>query len=126
MAFWDFVGSERADRVIPVNLLELEASTEMSSPKANIPEKNDSRIIEVDLTADSPTTSPEISLVGGRKIDRKSRKDEFRQTEHIEDNNPFNLSKLFDRNLLAELTTEDTWMDGQAEEGDRTKRSSHI
>ena len=83
----------------------------MSSPKANIPEKNDSRIIEVDPTAKSPTTSPEMSLAGGQKIDRKSRKDEFRQAEHIEDNNLFISSKLFDQNLLAELTTYDTWMD---------------
>ena len=90
---------------------ELEASTEISSPQTNISERNDSKIIEGDLTADSPTSNPEISLVGGRKSDRKSRKDEFRQAEQLEDNNLHNLSKFFDRNLLAELTTEDTWMD---------------
>ena len=72
---------------------------------------NDSRIAEVDLRADSPTTSPEISLVGGRKTDRKSRKDKFRQAEHIEDNNLHNLTKLLDQNLLAELTKKDIWMD---------------
>ena len=111
ISFWDLVGSERADKVTLRSLLELEASTEMSSPQPNIPERNDSKIIEVDLTADSSTSSSEISLVGGRKSDSKSRKTEFRQAEQLEDNNLHNLSKLFDRNLLAELTTEDTWMD---------------
>ena len=111
ISFWDLVGSEHADKVIPGSLLELKASTEMSSPQKNIPERNDVKVIEVDLTADSPISSPEISLVGGRKSDRKSRKEEFRQAEQLEDNNLHNLSKLFDRNLLAELTTEDTWMD---------------
>ena len=50
-----------------------------------------------------------MSLVAGTV--RKSRQNDFRQSENREDNNLLNLSKLFDRNLLAELTTEDTWMD---------------
>ena len=83
----------------------------MSSPQTNIPERNDSKIIQVDLTADSSTSSQEISLVGGRKSDGKSQKYIIRQAEQLEDNNLRNMSKLFDRNLLAELTTEDTWMD---------------
>ena len=111
ISFWDLVGSERADKVIPGSLLELEASTDMSSPQKNMPERNDLKVIEVDLTADSPISSPEISLVGGRKSEWKPRKEEFRQAEQLEDNNLHNLSKLFDRNLHAELTTEDTWMD---------------
>ena len=82
MSFWDLVGSKQADKVTPASLLKLEASTEMSIPKANIPERNDSRIIEVDPTANKPITSPGISLVGGRKIVRKSRKDEFRQADN--------------------------------------------
>ena len=91
-------------------MLELEASTELTSPQGNIPNANDSKIIEVDLTADTPSESPEMSLVAGKKTERKSRQDDFRQAEHLEDINLLNLSKLFDRNLLAELTTEDTWM----------------
>ena len=110
MSFWNLVRSERAEKIKPGSLLELEASTIMSSPQTNIPERNDSKIIERDFTADSPTSSPERSLIGGRKSDRKSRKKEFRQAEQLEDNNLHNLSKLFDRNLLAEVTTEDTWM----------------
>ena len=50
-----------------------------------------------------------MSLVAGRE--RKSRQQEFRQAENRGEKNLLNLSKLFDRNLLAELTTEDTWMD---------------
>ena len=106
--FCGLVGSECADKVTAGSLLELEASTDLSSPQTNIHERNDSKIIEVDLTADSPTASQEINLVGGRKNYGKSRKDEFRQAEQLEDNNLHNLSKLFDRNLLAELTTEVT------------------
>ena len=110
ISFCDLVGSEGADKVIPGSLLELEASTDMSSPQKNIPERNDLTVIEGDLTVDSPISSPEISLVGGRKSERKPRKEEFRQAEQLEDNNLHKFSKLFDRNLLAELTTEDTWM----------------
>ena len=111
MSFWDLVGSERTDKITPENMLELEASTELTSPQGNIPNANDSKIIEVDLTADTLSESPEMSLVAGKRTERKSRQDDFRQAEHLEDINLLNLSKLFDRNLLAELTTEDTWMD---------------
>ena len=111
ISFWDLVGFERADKVISGSLLELEASTNMLSPQEDTSEGVYRKIIEVDLTADSSTSSPEVSLVGGQKSVRKSRKEEFRLAEEVEDNNLNNLSKLFDRNLLAELTTEDTWMD---------------
>ena len=35
ISFWDLVRSERADKVIPGSLLELEASTNMLSPQEN-------------------------------------------------------------------------------------------
>ena len=113
ISFWDLVGSERDDRVIPGSLLELEASTNMLSPQEDSSGGINRKIIEVDLTADSSISSPEVSLVGGQKSKsvRKSRKEEFRLAEEVEDNNLNNLSKLFNRNFLAELTTEDTWMD---------------
>ena len=113
ISFWDLVGSERADKVIPGSLLELEATTYMSSPQNDnhSPGGKDRKIKEVDLTCEIPTSSSEDSLVGGRQNARKSRKDEFRLAEHLEDNNLHILSKLFDQNLLAELTTEDTWVD---------------
>ena len=109
MSFWDLVGSERTDREKPENMLQLEASTELISPQRDYTSVNDSKIIEVDLTADTTSESPEVSLVAGRET--KSRQQEFRQAENREENNLLSLSKLFDRNLLAELTTEDTWMD---------------
>ena len=110
MFFWDLVGSERTDKVTPEYMLEVEASMEMTSPQGNIPNANDSKTIEVVLTADTPSKSPEISLVAEKMTETKSRQDDFRQAEQLEDNNLLNLSKLFDRNLLEELTTEDTWM----------------
>ena len=111
ISFWDLVGSERKDRVIPESLLELEESTSMLSPQEDSPGGINRKIIEVALMAYSSTSSPEVSLVGGQKSVRKSTKEEFRLAEQVEDNNLNNLSKLFDRNLMAELTTEDTWMD---------------
>ena len=105
------MGSERTDQVTPEIMLELEASTEMTSPQGDIPTASDSKILEVDLTADTPSESPEVSLVAEGRTERKSRQVKIRQAERREDNNSLNLSKLFDRNLLAERTTGDTWMD---------------
>ena len=88
-------------------MLQLEASLEWESPHGNTTSTNVQNIIEVDLTADTTSESPEVSFVA--KEVRKTRQNEFRQAEHRED--LLNLSKLLDRNLLAELTTENTWMD---------------
>ena len=44
MFFWDLVGSERTDRVTPQNMLELEATLDMTSPQRDIPKMNDSMI----------------------------------------------------------------------------------
>ena len=87
MSFKDLVRSERTDKVTPENMLELEGSTEMTSSQGDIPTANDSKIIEVDLTADTPSESPEVSIISGGKTERKSRQDNFRQAEHREDNN---------------------------------------
>ena len=103
------MGSERTDNVRPENMLQLEASSEWESPQRNTTSTNVPNVIEVDLTADTTSESPEVSSVASKA--RKSQQNEFRQAENREDNNLLNLSKLFDRNLLAELTTEDTWMD---------------
>ena len=124
ISFWDLVRSERADKVIPGSLLELEASTNMLSPQENSTEGINRKMIEVDLTADSSISSPEVSSIGGQKNVRKSRKEEFRLAEQEENNNLNNLSKLFDQNLLAELTTEDTWMDRLSRVIERKDRHS--
>ena len=108
-SFWDLVGSERTDNIRPENMLQLEASSEWGSPQGNSPSTNVQNIVEVDLTADSTSESPEVSLVA--KKERKSVQSEFRQAENWEDNNLLNLSNFFDKNLLAELTAEGTWMD---------------
>ena len=55
---------------------------------------NVSNIIEVNLTADTTSESPEVSLVASTV--RKSRQNESRQAENREDNNLLNVSKLFD------------------------------
>ena len=65
--------------------------------------------MEVDLTVDSTSESTDVNLVTNKE--EKHNQGECRQAEDQEDNNLTNLSKLFDKNLLAELTTEDTWMD---------------
>ena len=68
--FWDLVGSERADKVIPASLLELEATTHMSNPQNDnhSPGGKDRKVIEVDLLGESPTSSSEVSLVGGGRM----------------------------------------------------------
>ena len=63
--------SERTDNIRPENMLQLEASSEWESPQGNTESTNVSNIIEVDLTANSTSERPEVSLVA-KKV-RKSR-----------------------------------------------------
>ena len=65
MSFWDLVGSERTDNSTPGTMLQLEAPTEMISPHKNTEDVKGTTVIEVDLTAGSPSDSPEVSLVAG-------------------------------------------------------------
>ena len=112
-SFWDLVGSERTDNIRPENMLQLEASSEWESPQGNSASTNVPNIIEVDLTADSTSESPEVSLVD-LTADSTSESPECL----------LNLSKLFDKNLLAELFTEDTWMDRLRRVKERKDRHS--
>ena len=111
ISFWDLMGAERKDN--PRSMLELEAQTEMQSRAQHDQEidkyskKYLSPIVEVDLTAESP----EVSVIGKKRANHNSRKDEFCQAELIKGESLDNLTKLIDRSLLAELTTEDPWMD---------------
>ena len=115
ISFWDLMGAERKDN--PRNMLELEAQTEMQSRAQNDqeidinPKGCKSAIAEVVLTAESPSDSPEVNLIGKKRANHNSRKDEFRQAELIKGESLDNLTKLFDRSLLAELITQDPWMD---------------
>ena len=99
-------------------MLELEAHSEMVSPKAEEKEidcvyRNEGTpIVKVDLTADSPKeSSPEVSVVTVRRVSHKSQKEEFWLSEKFDEGGLGNLSKLFDKGLLAQLITKDNWMD---------------
>ena len=61
------MGSERTDNIRPKNMLQLEASSEWGSPQENSTTTNVPNIVEVDLTADSTSESPEVSLVANKE-----------------------------------------------------------
>ena len=115
ISFWDLMGAEKSDN--PKSLLELEARTvleergrEIQDFETNV-QREKPPIVEVDLTAESPSESPEVSVIGTKKITHKSRKNDSRLAETSREDNLDNLTKLFDRSLLAELISEDPWMD---------------
>ena len=110
VSFWELIGAERNDN--PRSMMELEANSLMQSPKSLLQntsgdEAGIGQVIEVDLTADSIEDreySPEVSVVTPqqtKRVGHRSRKNEHQLTER----------KLFDKSLLAELVSEDTWMD---------------
>ena len=96
----------------------------MQSPNATIEcyirDENDggTKVIEVDLTGESSKdreVSPEVRVVtpkAARRVSHRSRRNEFQLAEQLPaENGPLKPAKLFDKSLLAELLTEDTWMD---------------
>ena len=121
VSFWELIGAERDEN--PRSMMELEATSLMQSPKTLL--QNTSRdeagigqVIEVDLTGDSIKDreySPEVSVVTAqqtKRVGHRSRKNEYQLTEQLNaENGPLSLTKLFEKSLLAELVTEDTWMD---------------
>ena len=121
VSFWELIGAKRNDN--PRSTIELEANALMQSPKSLVQntsgdEAGIGHVIEVDLTADSIEDreySPEVSVVTPqqtKRVGRRSRKNEHQLTEQLNaENGPLSLTKLFDKNLLAELVSEDTWMD---------------
>ena len=124
ISFWDLMGAERKDN--PRSGLELKAQTEMQSRAQQDQEVDNSSkgyrspIVEVDLTAESP----EVSVIRGRRANHNSRRDEFRQAERNKGESLDNLTKLFDRSLLAELITEDPSMDRLRRVIERNVRNS--
>ena len=87
------------------------------------------QVIEVDLTGNSIEEreySPEVSIVTPqqtKRVGHRSRKNEYQLTEQLNaENNPLSLTKLSDKSLLAELITEDTWMDRLRRVVERTDR----
>ena len=65
------------------------------------------QVIEVDLTTTEDIESEQqVCAIEPTKPSGKPKLQKQQQEEALD-----NLSKLFDKSLLAELTTEDTWMD---------------
>ena len=115
MSFWDLLGAERPDN--PKSLIELEARTALvdcnrGDQSSQLNTRSEfPQIIEVDLTAESPSESPEVSMIKKEKTCHDSRKGKPDQNNVRTDISLDNLNKLFDRSLLAELISEDAWMD---------------
>ena len=106
LSIWDLVSK---DQELPGNIRDLEAMTQMvtSSPRGS-PTKS---IIEVDLTAEDDDLGPEVSEVQpSKRINERQIQLESALAD-VGDTGSFSLSKLFDKTLLAELISEDVWMD---------------
>ena len=104
-------------------MTELEEISSMQFPKTLLENKTKDevrigQVFEVDLNGESIDDgefSPEISVVTPRETKRvghRSRKNEHQLTEQLNaENGSLALTKLFNKSLLAESVTEDTWMD---------------
>ena len=118
LSFWQLIGGESN---IPGSInRELVANTEETSDspedgqgpisiKPTTPEDrklSQVQVIEVDVTTTEDIESEqEVCAIELPKPSGKSKLQKQQQEEALD-----NLSKLFDKSLLAELTTEDTWM----------------
>ena len=121
VSFWELMGSEKSDDRRTV--IELEADSLMQSPKS--PRQNTSgdetktgQINEVNLTVDSIDDreyGSEVSVVTPqqtKRVGHRSRKHEHQLAEQANgENGPLSLTNLFEKSILAELVSEDTWMD---------------
>ena len=68
---------------------------------------NEVRVVEVDLTAtEDIEKDDEVCAIEQPKTSNKQKLQKQQKEESLD-----NLSRLFDKSLLEELTTEDTWMD---------------
>ena len=111
LSIWDLVSK---DQEMSGNIKELEAVTQMvtSSPRAGTrsvsPTKSN---IEVDLTAEDDDQSQEVSEIQPSKRINKRQTQLENSLADMGDVGSFSLSKLFDKTLLAELISEDVWMD---------------
>ena len=128
MSFWDLMGAEKPNN--PKSLLELEARTVLDdlnrsdqSLEFNT-QRGNPQIIEVDLTAESPSESPEVSIIKKEKTGQDSRRSRSHQRDMSTEICLDNLTKLFDRSLLAELISEDAWMDRLRRVSERNDRYS--
>ena len=124
VSFRELVGSgsctEPTELTLPA--MELEAISGIQSPKppgliTSEDEAEVGQIVEVDLTMDSDdrdysSGTETCGIKPQQKTRHNSRKSEYKRGEQLIDaKNPLSLDKLFDKSLLAELVSEDTWMD---------------
>ena len=122
VSFWELIGSEKNEKPLPMELIAISV---MQSPKPSKQtqlgdETEIGQIVEVDLTMDSidepdyssGTETCMVTLQQKTRSGHKSRKSCYQLSEQLkETNSPLSLVKLFDKSLLAELVSEDTWMD---------------
>ena len=111
LSIWDLVSK---DQEMSGNIKELEAITQMvtSSPRAGTHSDSQTKsIIEVDLTAEDDDLDQEVSEVQPSKTINKRQTQLESSMADMGDVESFSLSKLCDKTLLAELISEDVWMD---------------
>ena len=119
LSFWQLIGGESnipgsINRELVANTKETNDSPEngqgLISIKPTLPVErklSEVQVIEVDLTTTEDIESEqEVCAIEPPKPSSKSKLQKQQQEKALD-----NLSKLFDKSLLAELTTEDTWMD---------------
>ena len=111
LSIWDLVSK---DQEMSGNIKELEAATQMvtSSPRSGTRSVSPTKsIIEVELTAEEDDQSQEVSEIQpSRRINKRQTQLENSLAD-MGDIGSFSLSRLFDKTLLAELISEDVWMD---------------
>ena len=111
ISIWDLVSQ---DKEFTGNIRELEAATQMitSSPRSGTRSISLAKsIIEVYLTAEDDDNSEDVSAIQStRRVNKRQTKldDSLADMSNVGN---FSLSKLFHKTLLAELISEDVWMD---------------
>ena len=117
LSFWQLIGGEdniRENRELLAHTQEIrdssehESSSALTKPIASAERKlSEVQVIEMDLTTTEEAESEEeVCSIEPPKGLGKRKLQKHQQVETLD-----NLAKLFDKSLLAELTTEDTWMD---------------
>ena len=117
LSFWQLIGGEenvQENRELVAHTQEVrdssehESSSAVTKPIASAERKlSEVQVIERDLTTTEEAESEEeVCSIEPPKGLGKTKLQKQQQVETLE-----NLAKLFDKSLLAELTTEDTWMD---------------
>ena len=117
LSFWQLIGGEgniprNTNRELVANTEEISPENGQSSaitkPTASAERKlSEVQVIEMDLTTTEEAESEEeVCANEPPKTLGKLKLPKQQQEETLD-----NLAKLFDKSLLAELTTEDTWMD---------------